>query len=100
MLDCGADDVILHSDKSKGKVFYGQDPPSIESTTTECGVNHQQLAVMLLNTTASIMEPVVVKRTVIKWNTTAIIMEPVVVKRTGIKKIGFNSSLLELFVKY
>ena len=30
----------------KGKVFYGQEPPSGESTTTEGGVNYQQLAVM------------------------------------------------------
>ena len=30
----------------KGKVFSGQEPPSGESTTTECGVNYQQLAVM------------------------------------------------------
>ena len=34
--------------KGKGKVFYGQEPPSGESTTTECGVNYQLLAVMLL----------------------------------------------------
>ena len=32
----------------KGKVFYGQEPPSGESTTTECGVKYQLLAVMLL----------------------------------------------------
>ena len=32
--------------KSKGKVFYGQEPPSGESTTTECGVNYQLLAVI------------------------------------------------------
>ena len=32
--------------KGKGKVFYGQEPPSGESTTTECGFNHQLLAVM------------------------------------------------------
>ena len=31
----------------KGKVFYGQEPPSGESTTTECGVNYQLLAVLL-----------------------------------------------------
>ena len=31
---------------SKGKVFYGQEPPSGESTITECGVNYQQLAVI------------------------------------------------------
>ena len=30
----------------KGKVFYDQEPPSGESTTTECGVNYQLLAVM------------------------------------------------------
>ena len=30
----------------KGKVFYGQEPPSGKSTTTECGVNYQLLAVM------------------------------------------------------
>ena len=30
----------------KGKVFYGQDPPSGESTATECGVNYQLLAVI------------------------------------------------------
>ena len=27
-------------------VFYGQEPPSGESTTTECGVNYQLLAVI------------------------------------------------------
>ena len=32
--------------QSKGKVFYGQEPPSGEFTTTECGVNYQLLAVM------------------------------------------------------
>ena len=30
----------------KGKVGYGQEPPSGESTTTECGVNYQLLAVI------------------------------------------------------
>ena len=30
----------------KGKVFYGQEPPSGESTTTECGFNYQLLAVI------------------------------------------------------
>ena len=29
-------------------VFYGQEPPSGDSTTTECGANYQLLAVMLL----------------------------------------------------
>ena len=31
---------------NKGKVFYGQEPPSGESTTTECGFNYQLLAVI------------------------------------------------------
>ena len=30
----------------KGEVFYDQEPPSGESTTTECGVNYQLLAVI------------------------------------------------------
>ena len=30
----------------KGKVFYGQENPSGESTTTECGFNYQLLAVI------------------------------------------------------
>ena len=30
----------------KVKVFYGQEPPSGETTTTECGFNYQLLAVM------------------------------------------------------
>ena len=30
----------------KDKVFYGQEPPSEESTTTGCGVNYQLLAVI------------------------------------------------------
>ena len=30
----------------KGKVFYCQEPLSGESTTTECGVNYQLLAVI------------------------------------------------------
>ena len=34
------------SAKGKGKVFYGQEPPSLESTTTECMVNYQILAVI------------------------------------------------------
>ena len=33
---------------SKGKVFYGQEPPSREYTTTEYGANYQLLAVMLV----------------------------------------------------
>ena len=38
-----------HADYSKKcKVFYGQVPPSGKSTTTECGVNDQQLSVMQL----------------------------------------------------
>ena len=32
--------------KVKGKVFYGQEPPSGKSTTTECGFNYQLLAVI------------------------------------------------------
>ena len=32
--------------KVKGKVFYGQEPPSGESTTKDCGVNYQLLAVI------------------------------------------------------
>ena len=32
--------------KGKGKVFYGQQPAGGESTTTECGVNYQILAVI------------------------------------------------------
>ena len=32
--------------KGKGKVFFSQEPPSGESTTTECGVNYQLLAVI------------------------------------------------------
>ena len=32
--------------KGKGKVFYGQEPPSGESTNTESGVNYQLLSVM------------------------------------------------------
>ena len=34
-----------NNNKGKGKVFYGQEPPSGEATTTECGVNYQLLAV-------------------------------------------------------
>ena len=30
----------------KGKVFYAQETPSGEPTTTECGVNYQLLAVI------------------------------------------------------
>ena len=30
----------------KGKVFYGEEPPSGESTTTECVVNYQLHSVM------------------------------------------------------
>ena len=32
--------------EGKGKVFYDQEPPSVESTTTECGFNYQLLAVV------------------------------------------------------
>ena len=48
-----ADDTALVADSDeklcrlvKGKVFYGQEPPRGESTTTECGVNYQLLAVI------------------------------------------------------
>ena len=32
--------------RKKDNVFYGQEPPSGETTTTECGFNYQLLAVM------------------------------------------------------
>ena len=32
--------------KKNGEVVYGQEPPSGESTTTECGFNYQLLAVI------------------------------------------------------
>ena len=38
--------IRLETCKGKGKVFYGQEPPSGESTTTECGFNYQLLAVI------------------------------------------------------
>ena len=39
----------VYAKKNKeGTVFYGQEPPSGESTTTESGVNYQLLAVMLM----------------------------------------------------
>ena len=34
------------SDKGNGKVVYGQEAPSGESTTTECGFNYQLLAII------------------------------------------------------
>ena len=37
---------LQHLHFVKSKVFYGQEPPSGESTTTECGVNIQLFAVM------------------------------------------------------
>ena len=37
---------LVYVRKVKGKVFYGQELPSGESTTTERGVNYQLLAVM------------------------------------------------------
>ena len=37
---------VLAIYKGKGKVVYGQEPPSGESTTTECGFNYQLLAVI------------------------------------------------------
>ena len=33
--------IYLIANLIKGKVFYGQEPPSGESTTTECGVSYQ-----------------------------------------------------------
>ena len=36
----------LHQINYLKNVFYGQEPPSGESTTTECGVNYQLLAVI------------------------------------------------------
>ena len=38
--------LLQYSVYKKGKVFYGQEPPRGESTTTECGVNYQILAVI------------------------------------------------------
>ena len=34
------------NERKNGKVFDGQEPPSGESTTTECGFNYQLLAVI------------------------------------------------------
>ena len=39
-------DMIRDIYKGKGRVFYGQQPPSGESTTTECGVNYQLLTLI------------------------------------------------------
>ena len=39
--------IVVYHNKGKGKVFYGQEPPSGESTITECGVNYQLLAVII-----------------------------------------------------
>ena len=44
-LECDAPQ-LLKLEGKKSKVFYGQEPPSGESTTTECGVNYQLLAVI------------------------------------------------------
>ena len=41
-----AESMMPTEDKGKGKVFYGQEPPSGESTTTECRFSYQLLAVM------------------------------------------------------
>ena len=45
---CNSDARAWHNSHQSGviKVFYGQEPPSGESTTTECGVNYQLLAVI------------------------------------------------------
>ena len=39
-------DLYYQKSKVKGKIFYGQEPPSGESTTTECWFNYQLLAVI------------------------------------------------------
>ena len=39
----------------KVKVFYGQEPPSGETTTTECGVNYQQSLVEYVKESKEIM---------------------------------------------
>ena len=41
-------DIMVNERKRKkgGKVVHGQEPPSGESTTTECGFNYQLLAVI------------------------------------------------------
>ena len=46
MLECVTKTDSKFSNKVKGKVFYGHEPPSGESTTTESGVSYQLLAVM------------------------------------------------------
>ena len=38
--------VSTRKEKNCNKVFYGQEHPSGELTTTECGVTYQLLAVM------------------------------------------------------
>ena len=38
--------MLFNNEVKKGEVFYGQEPPSGESTTTECEVNYQLLAVI------------------------------------------------------
>ena len=38
--------LINIASRQLSKVAYGQEPPSGESTTTECGVNYQLLAVI------------------------------------------------------
>ena len=40
------DFIRFNKDDVKSKVFYGQEPPSGESTTTESGVNYQLFSVM------------------------------------------------------
>ena len=42
----GNDGIHLRSISLLLSDCYGQDPPSLESTTTECGVNYQLLAVI------------------------------------------------------
>ena len=38
--------MFLYYIRSNGKVFYGQEPPSGESSSTDCGANYQLLAVI------------------------------------------------------
>ena len=44
--DAGGCAIIRQEGVASTKVFYGQEPPSGESTTTKCGVNYQLLAVI------------------------------------------------------
>ena len=46
LVDCPLSRVSLLDYLLSRKVFYGQEPPCGESTTTECGFNYQLLAVV------------------------------------------------------